>query len=160
MKIEIRTADLDNPEHVEAVLKLLDEYASGLSGGGEPLPTYTRNNLIRELKVRPHWYALLAFEAEVAVALAIGYEGFSTFSAKPILNIHDFAVTATRQKRGIGRKLLEHIERMALDRGCCKLTLEVLEGNLNAQKLYRSFGFAGYELDPAMGRAMYYQKLL
>ena len=40
------------------------------------------------------------------------------------------------------------------------MTLEVLEGNEIAQHAYRSFGFAGYELDPRMGKAMFWQKKL
>ena len=36
--------------------------------------------------------------------------------------------------------------------GCCKLTLEVLEGNKLAQAAYIANGFAGYQLDPEMGQ--------
>ena len=63
-------------------------------------------------------------------------------------------------QQGIAKRLLGDIEKIAKARGCCQLTLEVLEGNSVAQKLYKQFGFAGYELDPAMGRALYYQKRL
>ena len=41
-----------------------------------------------------------------------------------------------------------------------KLTLEVLEGNSVAQSAYRAFGFEGYELDPQMGKALFWQKKL
>jgi hypothetical protein len=40
------------------------------------------------------------------------------------------------------------------------MTLEVLEGNRVAQAVYKSQGFAGFELDPKMGKAMFWQKLL
>ena len=49
---------------------------------------------------------------------------------------------------------------MARERGACKLTLEVLQGNASAIKLYERVGFAGYQLDPAMGQAQYFQKWL
>jgi ribosomal protein S18 acetylase RimI-like enzyme len=49
---------------------------------------------------------------------------------------------------------------VARERGCCKLTLEALEGNTGAIALYRSVGFVAYELDPAMGRAGFLEKLL
>ncbi len=45
-------------------------------------------------------------------------------------------------------------------RDCCKLTLEVLEGNHIAQAAYTKFGFSGYELDPEMGRALFWEKKL
>jgi len=51
-------------------------------------------------------------------------------------------------------------EEIARELGCCKLTLEVLEGNTVAQNAYRSLGYASYELDAAMGKAMFWQKYL
>jgi hypothetical protein len=44
--------------------------------------------------------------------------------------------------------------------GCCKLTLEVLEGNAVARSLYRSCGFEGYELKAETGKAMFMHKPL
>jgi hypothetical protein len=40
------------------------------------------------------------------------------------------------------------------------MTLEVLEGNVAAQAAYQSCGFAGYELDPCMGKALFWKKKL
>ena len=42
--------------------------------------------------------------------------------------------------------------------GCCKLTLEVLEGNKTAQAAYVANGFVGYQLVSEMGQAMFWQK--
>ena len=55
---------------------------------------------------------------------------------------------------------MEAAEELARELGCCKLTLEVLEGNAKAQAAYKSLGYAGYELDPAMGKALFWQKKL
>ncbi|MCD8481615.1 MAG: hypothetical protein LR015_02400 [Verrucomicrobia bacterium] len=41
---------------------------------------------------------------------------------------------------------------------CCKLTLEVLSNNIKAAKLYHKLGFAPYQLDPAFGKAEFWQK--
>ena len=38
------------------------------------------------------------------------------------------------------------------------MTLEVLEGNDRASKIYLEFGFNPYELNSEMGRAMFYEK--
>lgn len=51
-----------------------------------------------------------------------------------------------------------HVEHLARTRGACKLTLEVLEGNQSAARLYAASGFEVYPLDPAMGRANFLQK--
>ena len=52
------------------------------------------------------------------------------------------------------------MRKIAVRIGCCKLTLEVLEGNAIAQAAYKACGYAGYELDPKMGKAMFWQKKL
>jgi ribosomal protein S18 acetylase RimI-like enzyme len=56
--------------------------------------------------------------------------------------------------------MLAEAERLARARGAVKLTLEVLSGNTPAKKLYERIGFAGYQLDPAMGSALFMQKPL
>ncbi|RMM86761.1 Acetyltransferase, GNAT family [Pseudomonas savastanoi pv. glycinea] len=61
---------------------------------------------------------------------------------------------------GISQKMLLKVEEIARQRGCCKLTLEVLEGNEVAQGAYRKLGFDNYQLSPEMGRAMFWQKAL
>jgi ribosomal protein S18 acetylase RimI-like enzyme len=59
---------------------------------------------------------------------------------------------------GISQQLLAKVDEIAQQRGCCKVTLEVLQGNTVAQKAYQKYGFTGYELDPAMGQAMFWHK--
>ncbi len=53
---------------------------------------------------------------------------------------------------------MEKVEEVAQKLGCCKITLEVLEGNIVAKRAYENFGFVGYELDPEMGKAMFMEK--
>lgn len=158
--IRVTPADLGKPVHAAAVVALLDEYASSPSGGGKPLSAFARENLVRELHARQTVHVLLAFVDEAPVGVAICIEGFSTFAGKPLLNIHDLAVTREFRSRGVGRMLLAQAEQRARDLGCCKLTLEVLGGNTRAQSLYQSCGYAPYELDPAVGKAMLWQRVL
>jgi ribosomal protein S18 acetylase RimI-like enzyme len=58
----------------------------------------------------------------------------------------------------LSQLMLSKVEEIAKAKGCCKITLEVLEGNEIAKNAYRKFGFSSYELDPAMGRALFWQK--
>ena len=87
-------------------------------------------------------------------------EGFSTFACKPLVNVHDVAVLPGYRGQRIGEQMLALVEQIAVERGACKLTLEVLSGNGGAVKLYQRVGFAYYELDPAMGQAGFMQKWL
>jgi len=56
--------------------------------------------------------------------------------------------------------MLDKVQAVARDEGCCKLTLEVLEGNESARIAYARCGFTAYALDPAAGHAQFWQKEL
>ncbi|MFC6978476.1 GNAT family N-acetyltransferase [Microbulbifer taiwanensis] len=56
--------------------------------------------------------------------------------------------------------MLDLVAREAKNRGCCKLTLEVLEKNLPAQIAYRKCGFRPYALDEEYGQAEFWQRYL
>lgn len=158
--IDIVTADLRHPAHAEATVRLLNAYARDPMGGGQELSNFVQENLVGELLRRPAAHVVLAFSGQEPVGLAILMEGFSTFACKPLLNIHDVVVRRDFRGQGIARKLLLRAEEIAKSLGCCKLTLEVLEGNKAAQAVYVACGFAGYELDPQMGKALFWQKKL
>lgn len=157
---QIVRADYINPAHAHAIVALLDEYASGASGGGEPLSMQVKDDLIPVLQRSGCALTLLAFAGDSPVGLLNAFETVSTFRAKPLLNIHDLVVTASWRRRGVAKALMTELENIARERGCCKLTLEVLENNLNAQALYRELGFDGYQLQTAFGRALFWQKLI
>lgn len=160
MVIEIIQADLVQPRHAEALLELLDAYARDPMGGGKPLAEFTRKNLVSELRRRSDAVSFLAFADEQPVGLVNCFEGFSTFQCRPLLNIHDVVVLEGYRGQGIARQLLQRVEAHARARDCCKLTLEVLAGNQQARAVYRKAGFAGYELDPATGQALFWEKPL
>lgn len=155
---QILTADLSLQEHADATVWLLNEYAKDDMGGGTGLTEFTQQNLIAELKMRPTIHVILAFVDENPAGLALCIEGFSSFECKPLLNIHDLVVSPAHRGRGLSKRLLGKVEETAIELGCCKLTLEVLEGNHVAQSAYRAFGFDGYELRPETGKAMFWQK--
>jgi len=156
----IRMADLESSNDTSAIINLLNEYAMDPMGGNSELNEFVKNNLIAELKKRKNAIIILAFQDSLPVGLAICFEGFSTFACKPLLNIHDLVVSLSYRGKGISKRLLAKVQEIAINLGCCKLTLEVLEGNEIAKSSYKSFGFEGYELDPKMGKAMILQKKL
>lgn len=154
----ITIADLSLPSDAAAVVFLLNEYAKDGMGGKNALSAFVKDNLVIELRKRPGAHLVLAFSSDKPIGLAICFEGFSTFSCKPLLNIHDVIVLPAYRGLGISKKLLAKAEKIAKSLGCCKLTLEVLEGNAVARAAYKSFGFSGYELSPEAGKAMFLQK--
>ncbi|MFP5325844.1 MAG: GNAT family N-acetyltransferase, partial [Gammaproteobacteria bacterium] len=77
---------------------------------------------------------------------------------RPQVNVHDVAVLASHRGRGIAEQMLALAETISRERGAVKMTLEVLSGNVPAVKLYTRIGYEGYQLDPAMGTAQFFQK--
>ena len=162
--LRITQADYNNPAHAAALVLLLNAYAQDPAGGGVPLSDFAKTNLVNELKARPQAFSVLAFDVtahgDVPVGLVNCIEGFSTFACKPLVNVHDVVVLGSHRGLRLGEKMLALVEKIALHRGACKLTLEVLSGNPSAIKLYERIGFVGYQLDPAMGSALFLQKRL
>ena len=146
-----------------ALVSLLDAYAQDPMGGGEPLSEFAKAHLVAELAKRPQAFSVLAFrgpEGDLPVGLVNCIEGFSTFACKPLINVHDVAVLPAYRGQRVAEKMLALVEQIARERGACKLTLEVLQGNVGALKLYQRVGFSNYQLDPAAGHAQFFQKLI
>ncbi len=158
--MEIQLADLSLSHDADALLSLLDAYATDPMGGGAPLPLDVKSRLPGDLAARASCLVLLARIGGVPAGVAVCFEGYSTFAAAPLLNLHDFVVAPAYRGMGVARALLERITQEARRRGCCKVTLEVLANNHRARGIYERAGFAGYELDPAAGQALFLQKKL
>lgn len=152
--------DYRNLVHAEALVAMLDAYARDPAGGGTPLSAFAKANLVPALAERPQAFSVLAFDGDRPVGLVNCLEGFSTFACRPLVNVHDLAVANSHRGQRVGERMMELVEQIARERGACKLTLEVLAGNRSANKLYARIGFAGYQLDPALGHAQFLQKWL
>ncbi|UPG72089.1 GNAT family N-acetyltransferase [Roseomonas gilardii subsp. gilardii] len=160
MAITVERADYGDPVQAGAIARLMEEYALDPMGGGKPLPEGVAERLAAELARRPQALTLLAYARGEAAGLLNAFEGFSTFAGRPLLNLHDVVVARRFRGQGISRLLLAEAERIARERGCCKITLEVLEGNQAARAAYEKAGFGAYVLDPTAGRALFWQKPL
>ncbi len=160
MTLRVVTVDLKNGADSESWLNLLEHYARDPMGGGEGLSDYARAHLVEQLKALPTFHGALAFMGEKPVGLINCFAGFSTFAARPLLNIHDVVVHADVRGQGIAQALLQWAEIQARQLGCCKLTLEILSNNIPAMRSYARAGFEPYVLDPAAGHALLMQKYL
>ncbi len=144
MSFAIVDADLENPTHAEGIVAILDSYAREPVGGSRPLSAEVRARLIPGLRAQPHAELLLAIASGQPVAVAVCFLSFSTFSARPLLNLHDLAVLPGHRGQGIGCSLLAAVEERARQRGCCKVTLEVREDNRAARALYKRSGYGDF----------------
>jgi ribosomal protein S18 acetylase RimI-like enzyme len=160
MSIRIVEANLDLSEHREAVLAMVEAYSRDTMGSAKPLAQDVRARLIPGLRSHPTTLIFLAFEDQQAVGVAVCFIGFSTFAAKPLINIHDCMVLPDFRGRGVGRYLLEAVEAKACELGCCKLTLEVMDNNHRALRAYEAAGFVRYSLQEGTGTAIFLSKPL
>ena len=160
MNISILLADYANPVHASHIVTAISEYALDPMGGGAPIGEHVKHQLVDGLANTPGAISLLAYVDDQVVGLINAFMGFSTFKCKPLINVHDVVVLAPYRRCGIAHAMFSRLEDIAHERGCCKLTLEVLEGNAVAKATYKNLGFSGYELDPKMGQAVFWQKSL
>ena len=158
--IAIVEAQLDRPEHQRAVVALTDAYSRDPMGDGHPLAPEVREALIPGLRQHPTTLIFLAYDGAEAVGIATCFLGFSTFAARPLINLHDVGVLPSHRGRGISRALLTAIEAKARALGCCKLTLEVLENNHRARSVYAAAGFAQATYTAEAGGALFLAKKL
>lgn len=158
--MNILRVDYHHPIHRQALVMLLDAYARDPMGGGEGLSEAVKARLCDDLAARPDAASFIAWKDEQAVGLINCIEGYSTFKARPLMNVHDIAVLSGFRGQGVGQALLQAVQDHAIARGCCKLTLEVLTGNTVALSSYLRFGFEPYVLDPAAGQASFMHKWL
>jgi GNAT superfamily N-acetyltransferase len=158
--LTVELADYSDPRDAADIVELLEAYARDPMGGGEPLGQEVRDEVVPGLAATPGAFSLIARVDGQAVGLANCFTGFSTFVAKPLINVHDMTVISSYRGQGIGRALLEAVDSEARRRGACKITLEVLSGNDRAKRLYLALGYGDYQLDTETGHALFWQKRL
>jgi len=160
MKISLIQADYHNEQQGRDLVMLLNAYALDPMGGGKALSDDVQKNLVSTIAKRDDFLTLLCYVDDKPAGILNCVEGFSTFTCKSLLNIHDCGVLKKYRGLGISQKLFIEAEKISRERGYCKLTLEVLEGNIVAQNAYKKLGFSGYELDVKTGKAMFWEKVL
>ena len=71
---------------------------------------------------------------------AIFFANFSTFLGKPGLYLEDLFVRPAARGAGVGRELLRHLARLAVERGWGRVEWAVLDWNESAIGFYKKLG--------------------
>jgi GNAT superfamily N-acetyltransferase len=145
---EIVEVNFKNKEHCKAFIMLMNHYMMDKMGDCKPHTDEENARLIDGLSKQSNRLCLLYKLNTNYIGLTNCFIGFGTFAAKPFINIHDLIVLDGYRGNGIGRKLLNKVSDIALEKGCGKMTLEVREDNSKAQHLYKSLDFK--ECQPVM----------
>ena len=158
--IRIVAADLSRAEDNAALLFLMDLYARDPMEGGQALADDVMREMVPALRKHPAHFVWLAFRDSAPAGFTICFLGFSTFNARPLVNVHDISVRAEFRGLGVGKKLLAAVESKARELGCCKITLEVRQDNEVARGLYRKAGFDRSVAGPTGVPMEFWQKKL
>jgi len=147
-RIAIRPA---TPEDIPLILSLIRELAEYERAPEQAVAT---PELIRE-----HLFAGKAAlesgtgKAECAIAeldgapagFAVYFHNFSTWLGRPGLYLEDLFVRPHSRRSGLGKALLVHLARIAVERGCARFEWSVLDWNTPAIDFYKSLGAVGME---------------
>ena len=89
---------------------------------------------------RPAAEVVIAYASDEPVGFALYFQTFSTFLGRPGIYLEDLYVTPARRGQGVGRRLLAHVARVAIDRGYGRMEWSVLNWNEPALVVYRRIG--------------------
>ncbi len=93
-----------------------------------------KKDIARKLMVNPELF-LVGVEGNKVIATAMGgYEGHRGW-------VNYLGVDPAYREKGLGRQMMEAIEKKLLERGCPKLNLQVLANNTEAMKFYERLGY-------------------
>lgn len=132
----IRTA---RPEDVAAILRLIRGLAEYEKLAHEVVATEAalHGTLFGD---RPAAEVLLAEAGGQPVGLALFFQNYSTFLARPGIYLEDLFVEPAFRGRGIGKALLQAVARLAVQRGCGRFEWSVLDWNVPAIRFYEALG--------------------
>ena len=83
---------------------------------------------------------VLAFAGDEPAGFALWFQSYSTFLARPGLYLEDLFVYPRYRGRGLGRRLLQHLAQVAVERDYGRVEWSVLDWNVDAIGFYRSIG--------------------
>jgi GNAT superfamily N-acetyltransferase len=97
---------------------------------------------LRDALFGPHPYAeaVVASVGGEAVGFALWFHNYSTFVGRPGLYLEDLFVLPAWRGRGVGRALIVHLARIAVERRCGRMEWSVLDWNEPAIRFYKSLG--------------------
>ena len=103
--------------------------------------TMTEEKLDRHMfGERAYAETLIAEDDGEQVGFALFFHSFSTFLGQPGLYLEDLFVLPEGRGKGVGRKLLERLAQIAVERECGRVEWAVLDWNQDAIRFYERLG--------------------
>ncbi len=133
--VNIRPATADD---AAVMISLLKELAA--HDGHESQCRMTEEDIITfGFGERAHFEAAIAEVDGVPAGMALYFFTFTTWGAAPVLFMNDLVVGAGFRGRGVGKRLIAHLARIATERNCAWMDWNVLD-HAEAVNFYRASG--------------------
>jgi len=132
----LRPATIDDVSLILSFIKKLSVYEK-LSGEVVATEEGLRESLFGN---RPAAEVILAFLSGRPVGFALFFHNFSTFRGRQGLYLEDVYVDEDVRGRGIGKRILAELARIAVERRCDRFEWAVLDWNTPAIDFYKSLG--------------------
>jgi ribosomal protein S18 acetylase RimI-like enzyme len=116
------------PEYENGVIELWHKCSLTRSWNNPKL------DIERKLKVNPELFLVGLIDGRVVATVIGGYDGHRGW-------INYLAVDPTYQRRGLGRQIMEAVEKKILGMGCPKINLQVRADSAAALAFYESVGY-------------------
>jgi ribosomal protein S18 acetylase RimI-like enzyme len=94
-----------------------------------------RKDVARKREVQRDLFLVGTIDGAIVATVMAGYEGHRGW-------INYLAVDPGHRRRGLGRALMEEVERLLRSMGCPKINLQIRRDNLDARGFYQGIGFA------------------
>jgi GNAT superfamily N-acetyltransferase len=132
------------PTDVALILALIGELAEYEKLAHEAVADAA--SLERDLfGARRHAEVLIAEADGEAAGFALFFHNYSTFLGKPGLYLEDLFVRPRFRGLGLGKRLMQELASIALERGCGRFEWSVLDWNTPAIDFYRRLGAVGMD---------------
>lgn len=129
------------PEDAELICDMIHELAAYER---QPEDCHATPDGLRAQLFPPHGpppaEVVVAHLGPTPVGFALYFFNFSTWECAPGLYLEDVYVRPPHRRRGVGLALLAHLARLAVDRGCRRFELSVLDWNRPAIDFYTALG--------------------
>lgn len=124
---------------IEVILELIQGLADYEGLRHECVATV---ELLREslFGARPVAEVIIADVEGAAAGFALYFHNYSTFLARPGIYLEDLFVRPEFRGRGIGKRLLQRLAAIAIERHCGRLEWSVLDWNVDAIGFYKKLG--------------------
>ena len=134
--LNIRKATIDDIPLILEFIRELAEYERAPQEAVAAPEDLQRDGFSAE----PRFYVEIAEWDSEPAGFALWFFNYSTWQGKPGIYLEDLFVRPRFRQKGIGKALLIHVAKIAVQKGCGRYQWQVLDWNTPAIKFYESLG--------------------